>query len=110
LLATWRVGAAAACLDASLTPGELRNVIGFAKPSLMLFDGRAPEENFPVPIVDLSKVRPKIPRAIARAIDPKISFMSSVPTFRQPLSDLPSIKNPSLAPADTDQTEDESRR
>jgi hypothetical protein len=48
---------------------------------------------------------------LGRIIDEhKISFMSSVPTFRQPLSDLPSIKNPSLAPADTDQTEDESRR
>jgi acyl-CoA synthetase (AMP-forming)/AMP-acid ligase II len=36
LLALWNVGAAAACLDPSLTPSERANVIAFCKPSVVL--------------------------------------------------------------------------
>jgi oxalate---CoA ligase len=70
LLATWHVGAAAACLDASLTPSELRNVIGFAKPGLILFDGCAPAEHFCVPTVDLGSERPRGSRTAPQEIVP----------------------------------------
>jgi acyl-CoA synthetase (AMP-forming)/AMP-acid ligase II len=53
LFATWNVGAAAACLDPSLTPGELRTVVNFSKSAALLVDGAAPVDDLSVPIVDL---------------------------------------------------------
>lgn len=35
LLATWSLGASAACLDPSLTPGELRTVLDFLRPAIV---------------------------------------------------------------------------
>ena len=58
LFATWRVGAAAACLDPSLTPGEVRNVVEFSKSAVLLVDGAAPVDRLAVPIVDLSREHP----------------------------------------------------
>jgi oxalate---CoA ligase len=53
LFATWNVGAAAACLDATLTPSELRTVVAFAKSAVLLVDKATPVSQLPVPIVDL---------------------------------------------------------
>lgn len=59
LLATWRVGAAAACLDPSLTPGEVRTVVEFSKSAVLLVDGAAPVDRLAVPIVDLGCEHPR---------------------------------------------------
>jgi acyl-CoA synthetase (AMP-forming)/AMP-acid ligase II/thioesterase domain-containing protein/acyl carrier protein len=55
LLATWSVGAAAACLDASLTSSELKNVIEFADSAALLVDAGTSTsiENLSIPVVDL---------------------------------------------------------
>jgi acyl-CoA synthetase (AMP-forming)/AMP-acid ligase II/thioesterase domain-containing protein/acyl carrier protein len=58
LFATWRVGAAAACLDPSLTPGELRTVVEFSKSAVLLVDGAASVDRLAVPIVDLGREHP----------------------------------------------------
>src|ERR1700682_5427035 len=39
LFATWSVGAAAACLDATLKPSELRTVVAFSRSAVLLVDG-----------------------------------------------------------------------
>ena len=41
LIAAWSCGAAAACLDPTLTPSERENVIAFCKPALVLSEGGA---------------------------------------------------------------------
>ncbi len=63
LFATWRVGAAAACLDPTLTPRELQTVVRFAKAAVLLVDHGAlgapgALDNFPVPIRQLDRARP----------------------------------------------------
>ena len=58
LFATWRVGATAACLDPSLTPGERRTVVEFSKSAVLLVDGAASVDGLSVPIVDLGSERP----------------------------------------------------
>jgi acyl-CoA synthetase (AMP-forming)/AMP-acid ligase II/thioesterase domain-containing protein len=70
LFATWNVGAAAACLDPSLTPGELRTVVDFAKSAVLLVDGAASVDRLPVPIVDLSNDYPRGFSGDATPIDP----------------------------------------
>ena len=70
LFATWSVGAAAACLDPSLTPGELRTVVDFAKSAVLLVDGAASVDHFSVPIVDLGSERPRSFSGVAPPIDP----------------------------------------
>lgn len=55
LFAVWSVGAAAACLNATLTPGELRTVVVFARSAALLVDGAASVDHLPVPIVDLGR-------------------------------------------------------
>ena len=55
LFAVWNVGAAAACLDPSLTPNELRNIVQFANIDILLVDGTAPVEDLPRPIADLGR-------------------------------------------------------
>ncbi len=58
LLATWHLGASAACLDQSLTGPELETIIGFAKPAALLVRGAAPAGTIPVRIVDLEREAP----------------------------------------------------
>src|SRR5438874_10519777 len=41
LFATWKVGAAAACLDTTLTPTELHTIVRFAKAAVLLVDDDA---------------------------------------------------------------------
>ena len=45
LFATWSVGAAAACLDPTLTSNELQNVVTFANSVLVLVDGGKTVDN-----------------------------------------------------------------
>jgi long-chain acyl-CoA synthetase len=59
LFATWSVGAAATCLDATLTPSELRTVVAFARSAVLLVDGAASVDHLPVPIVDLGRESPR---------------------------------------------------
>ena len=53
LFATWSVGAAAACLDTTLTARELQNVVDFADAAVLLVDGDAVVSDVSVPVVDL---------------------------------------------------------
>ena len=55
LFATWNVGATAACLNSSLTPSEIQNVIDFSNAAILLVDGGAPAHNFPTPVVELGR-------------------------------------------------------
>src|ERR1700683_2466701 len=52
LLAVWSVGAAAACLDSTLTQGELRNVVDFADTAILLVDGKTAINDISVPVVN----------------------------------------------------------
>lgn len=54
LLAVWKVGAAAACLDQSLTAGEFRNVVKFSKSVVLLSDRALSIANLDVPVIDLA--------------------------------------------------------
>jgi oxalate---CoA ligase len=71
LFACWRVGAAAACLDPSLTPAELTNVIDFAKPAIFLSDGNAIVDGLHIPTVDLSTEQPQDLFVTAWAVAPE---------------------------------------
>jgi acyl-CoA synthetase (AMP-forming)/AMP-acid ligase II/thioesterase domain-containing protein/acyl carrier protein len=53
LLATWMVGATAACLDPTLTDAEVLTLIEFAKPAVLLVDRATPAAKLSIPIVDL---------------------------------------------------------
>src|ERR1700730_7718062 len=54
LLAVWRMGATAVCLDPALTSSELANVIGFAKPIVALVSSK-PVPTGAVPAIDLAR-------------------------------------------------------
>lgn len=58
LFAVWACGATAACIDASLTPGERSNVSAFAKPVLVLVSSDAEAEGWSVPAVNLADAPP----------------------------------------------------
>ena len=70
LFATWSVGAAAACLDSSLTPAELRTVVEFAKSAVLLVNGAASVNQLSVPVIDLSSESPKSGSAAATRLAP----------------------------------------
>ena len=59
LFATWSVGAAAACLDSTLTSGELQNVVSFANSSMVLVDGAKSLEKLSVPAIELEGASPR---------------------------------------------------
>jgi acyl-CoA synthetase (AMP-forming)/AMP-acid ligase II len=80
LFACWHVGAAAACLDPSLTPGELRNVVGFARPAVFLADEGTLADGLQVPIVNLSIERSHVSSTPALAValdDPALVLFTS---------------------------------
>jgi oxalate---CoA ligase len=54
LLATWKVGATATCLDQDLTAGEVRNVVEFSKSVVLLTDGAAPVDGLNIPAMELA--------------------------------------------------------
>jgi acyl-CoA synthetase (AMP-forming)/AMP-acid ligase II/thioesterase domain-containing protein/acyl carrier protein len=58
LFATWNVGAAAACLDSSLTSSEIKNVVEFTNAAVLLVDGVAPTGDVSIPVVDLGHRQP----------------------------------------------------
>jgi acyl-CoA synthetase (AMP-forming)/AMP-acid ligase II/thioesterase domain-containing protein/acyl carrier protein len=57
LFATWSVGATAACLDSTLTAGEIQTVVGFARAAAVLVDGAVSFGQLAVPIVELRSER-----------------------------------------------------
>jgi oxalate---CoA ligase len=54
LFAVWSLGAAAACLDSTLTDEELRLIVDVARPEAILVDGRSVANVGSIPILDLS--------------------------------------------------------
>jgi acyl-CoA synthetase (AMP-forming)/AMP-acid ligase II/thioesterase domain-containing protein len=56
LFSVWATGAAAACLDSTLTPGEIQNVVRFANCNLLLVDDPEPRQELTVPVLNLSGV------------------------------------------------------
>jgi acyl-CoA synthetase (AMP-forming)/AMP-acid ligase II/thioesterase domain-containing protein/acyl carrier protein len=81
LLATWSVGATAACLDTTLTQGELRTVVDFADANILLVDGEMSTISDPsVPIVDLNRELPACGASAVAAInadDPALLLFTS---------------------------------
>ena len=57
LFATWSVGAAAACLDSTLTSSELQNVVNFANSAVLLVDGGKKADDLSVPVIELDSMR-----------------------------------------------------
>ncbi len=58
LFAVWACGATAACIDASLTPGERANVSGFAKPVVALVSSDAEAQGWTAPTLNLADAPP----------------------------------------------------
>ncbi len=58
LFAVWACGATAACIDASLTPGERGNVAAFARPILVLVSSEAEGEGWGAPLLNLADAPP----------------------------------------------------
>jgi oxalate---CoA ligase len=57
LFAVWTVGAAAACLDRTLTGRELQTVVDFTKPAALLVNGSVASADLSVPILELAATR-----------------------------------------------------
>ncbi|MFT3808578.1 MAG: class I adenylate-forming enzyme family protein [Micropepsaceae bacterium] len=58
LFAVWALGGTAACIDASLTPGERSNISNFAKPVLAAISNEAEGEGWHTPLVRLADAPP----------------------------------------------------
>ena len=54
LFAVWSLGAAAACLDSTLTDEEVRLIVNLAQPVALLVDGRLITDIGPIPVLELS--------------------------------------------------------
>jgi acyl-CoA synthetase (AMP-forming)/AMP-acid ligase II len=67
LLAVWKVQAAAACLDSTLTEMELQAVMDFLRPAAVLIDGAALPGMASIPIVELTTALPKSARLLPAA-------------------------------------------
>jgi len=65
LFAVWTVGAAAACLDSTLTDVELQTVIGFIEPSALLVSQPQSLNTTAVPVLELASSRSPEPSADA---------------------------------------------
>jgi len=70
LFATWSVGAAAACLDSTLTSSELQNVVTFANSAVLLVDGGKKADDLSVPVVELHRMQPKAAPSVRPALNP----------------------------------------
>jgi oxalate---CoA ligase len=58
LFAIWKIGGTAACLDPTLTAGELRNVVEFSKSAALLVDGALSVEGLSLPVIDVGRSEP----------------------------------------------------
>lgn len=71
LFAVWSVGAAAACLDGSLTDLELQNILSFVKPAVLLIRRPQTSSACDVPVLELAGSLAPAPEAMpAPKIDP----------------------------------------
>jgi oxalate---CoA ligase len=80
LFATWNVGAAAACLDSTLTPSEIQNVVDFANPAILLVDGETAAYGLSIPVIDLGSARPLNPATVTSTFyvdDPALLLFTS---------------------------------
>jgi len=81
LFATWSVGAAAACLDSTLTSGELQNVVDFASSAVLLVDGGTAVDNLSVPVVELASARSRSSSTVTPTVnlddDPALLLFTS---------------------------------
>jgi oxalate---CoA ligase len=80
LFACWHVGAVAACLDPSLTVGELANVVSFAKAALFLTDKATPVEGLPTSVANLRLEHsgcPSLPASIVALDQPALLLFTS---------------------------------
>jgi oxalate---CoA ligase len=55
LFAVWSAGAAAICLDSTLTPGELDTILRFSRPTLFLTGQGGAARSLPVTVLDLDR-------------------------------------------------------
>ena len=58
LFATWSVGATAACLDSELTNAELKTIVDFAKPAILLVGRVSRSVHLAIPVADLETSPP----------------------------------------------------
>ena len=65
LFAAWQVGAAAACLDDTLTEHELQNILHFCRPAALLVAVARPIGNSSVPVLELVQARPAAARELS---------------------------------------------
>jgi oxalate---CoA ligase len=68
LFAVWAVGAAAACLDGTLTDFELQTVLGFIKPAAFLINRADISNAHGVPILDLARSHPREQRVGSKPV------------------------------------------
>jgi acyl-CoA synthetase (AMP-forming)/AMP-acid ligase II len=67
LLAVWKVQAAAACFDSTLTEMELQAVMDFLRPAAVLIDGAALPGMGSIPLLELTNALPKSARLLPAA-------------------------------------------
>jgi oxalate---CoA ligase len=80
LFATWSVGAAATCLDSTLTPSEIQNVVEFANSAMLLVDGETAAPNISIPVVKLDDARPRNASSVTSTLnvdDPALLLFTS---------------------------------
>jgi acyl-CoA synthetase (AMP-forming)/AMP-acid ligase II len=70
LLATWRLGAAAACLDPALTDFERGVIFGFLKPAVILLDETSIEASGTIPQIALARCAQPADAAPERPANP----------------------------------------
>jgi acyl-coenzyme A synthetase/AMP-(fatty) acid ligase len=81
LLATWRLGATAICLDSALTDPELKTVLAFAKPAVLLTDGAGISSGLPTDVLRLADMASVSPTSVGpsefKAADPALILFTS---------------------------------
>lgn len=81
LLATCHLGASAVCLDSTLTDPELRTVLAWVKPAVLLVDGTNVLPDFPVAVLKLADIphdgSPPPAAAEFNAADPALILFTS---------------------------------